>query len=414
MELTKCQENAFKTFLGFLCTPAKDMVISGPPGVGKTYMTRHLIDELPKAGRIQAIMGKEPINQVALTATTNKAAEVLQQRFPGYTVSTIHSYLGIGVKDNYKTGKTELVKTPNFKVAENTLIFIDEASMEDTPLLNMIDEGTKNCKLIHIGDHCQLAPVSELNSPVFNSGFLTTQLNTQVRTKNSPELSALNDQLRTTVETGIFKPMLPVDGVIEYLSDAQLQNELKLHFIQQETPGHKILAFTNNTVQLYNQYIREQKGLPNTFVVGDVVTSNNSIETSKEGNRTVVEKSYVVQHVGPISQFEGISYYTVNIGAGGDVLQPLNYQEVSNLLRRLAAKQDWFNYFNVKNMFADLRLSYAQTAHKSQGSTYHTVYVDLGDIGTCRDANTIARLIYVACSRATTRVCFYGSLPVMR
>ena len=69
-----------------------------------------------------------------------------------------------------------------------------------------------------------------------------------------------------------------------------------------------------------------------------------------------------------------------------------------------------FTYFYLKNNFADLRIAYAGTAHKSQGSTYHTVYIDLSDLRVCRDPQELARLLYVAVSRATTRVVFYGSL----
>lgn len=410
MGLNKCQENASKQFLGFLCTPAREMVISGPPGVGKTFMLDQMINMMPSSQRIMSIMGASPINQIAITATTNKAAEVLQQRFAGkHDVTTIHSFMGIGIKDNYKTGKSELTKTKNFRVIENTLILMDEASMADTPLLKLMAEGTKNCKLVYIGDHCQLAPVSEPVSPVFNSGFLTAQLNTQMRTGSNPALTALNNQLRQTVETGLFKPMLPIPGIIEYFDDSQMQTEMENHFIKQESLGHKILAFTNQRVQEYNSYIRSEKGLPDRFVTGDRVVSNNCIETSS-GSRTMIEKEYPVLNVGEIKYDLIIPYYEVTLPKG-IVKQPINYSDVTAALRRYAMEKDWVNYFEIKNAFSDLRLTYAATSHKAQGSTYHTVYVDLQDIGTCRDTQQLARLLYVACSRATDRVVFYGQLP---
>ena len=98
MALTNCQEKAAKQFLSFLVTPEKHMVLSGSPGTGKTFMLNHMIEMLPNSHRIATIMGAEPITNIAVTATTNKAAEVLQERFQSIDVKTIHSTLGLTVK----------------------------------------------------------------------------------------------------------------------------------------------------------------------------------------------------------------------------------------------------------------------------------------------------------------------------
>ncbi|WDR22453.1 hypothetical protein PJM42_0047 [Salmonella phage vB_SenP_UTK0001] len=410
MSLTSCQEQAAKQFLSFLCTPMKHMVISGPPGVGKTFMLNHMIDMLPSTRRITNIMGVDPINNIAVTATTNKAAEVLQERFSNRTVSTIHSTLGLTVRDDYRTGKTFTAKGKNFTPLSDTLILMDESSMADTQLLKLIDEGTaKNCKIVFIGDHCQLAPVSETMSPVFNSGYITSYLNTQMRTNNSPALTLLNDQLRQTVETGVFRPIIPVPGVIDFVNDDEMRRLMNANFILQETPGHKILAYTNNGVQEYNSYIRTKKHLPPTLMVGDAVVSNNSIETA--GSRTIIEKVYRVHSISGVHHNDGIPYYMVDIGVGGLVKQPVNYSQLQQAIREAANNKDWVEYFRLKNEFADLRFAYASTVHKSQGSTFDTVYIDLGDLCICKDMEQLARMLYVAASRATTRVVFYGNPP---
>jgi ATP-dependent exoDNAse (exonuclease V) alpha subunit len=56
----------------------------------------------------------------------------------------------------------------------------------------------------------------------------------------------------------------------------------------------------------------------------------------------------------------------------------------------------------------DLRAAYAQTINKSQGSTYDQVFIDLDDVSKCRNPNQLARMLYVAVSRARTRVYFTG------
>nr|DAX06398.1 MAG TPA: ATP dependent DNA helicase [Caudoviricetes sp.] len=412
MQLTECQDKAAKTFLAFLVSPSKHMCISGPPGVGKTHMLDHMIDMLPNTERICNIMGAEPLVDIKLTATTNKAAEVLQERFPNRDVTTIHSCLGLTVRDDYRTGKTNTVKGKNFSYLQDTLLLMDEASMADTQLLKLIEEATnRNCKIVFIGDHCQLAPVSEKESPAFNSGFLTSYLTTQVRTSNSPDLTALNTQLRETVETGVFKPISPVPGVIDFVNDETFRSLMDTHFINQETPGHKILAYTNKRTQEFNSYIREQKGLPPHLIVGDTVISNNSIEVGS--SRTKIEKEYRVTQVSSSVNTDdkvGIQFRTVVLNGNLHVWVAENYSQLAGSIREAARIKDWETYFYLKNNFADLRIAYAGTAHKSQGSTYHTVYIDLSDLRVCRDPQELARLLYVATSRATTRVVFYGSL----
>ena len=49
--------------------------------------------------------------------------------------------------------------------------------------------------------------------------------------------------------------------------------------------------------------------------------------------------------------------------------------------------------------------------HKSQGSTYDTVFIDLENIGSCRNPDQVARMLYVAVSRARNRIFLFGKLP---
>jgi exodeoxyribonuclease-5 len=64
----------------------------------------------------------------------------------------------------------------------------------------------------------------------------------------------------------------------------------------------------------------------------------------------------------------------------------------------------------LKNQFPDLRARDSQTVHKSQGSTYETVIIDLSNLSTCHLPKLVARLLYVAVSRAKTRVILFGTL----
>ena len=61
--------------------------------------------------------------------------------------------------------------------------------------------------------------------------------------------------------------------------------------------------------------------------------------------------------------------------------------------RRKAA---WVQFFQFKDeAFADLRPIHASTVHRSQGSTYEKVFVDLTDIGRSTRRDVLLRLLYV-------------------
>ncbi len=68
-------------------------------------------------------------------------------------------------------------------------------------------------------------------------------------------------------------------------------------------------------------------------------------------------------------------------------------------------------YFKLKNEYPDLRAADASTVYKAQGSTYDTSFIDVGNIGECNRPDVVARMLYVAVSRARKRVVFYGDLP---
>jgi ATP-dependent exoDNAse (exonuclease V) alpha subunit len=89
---------------------------------------------------------------------------------------------------------------------------------------------------------------------------------------------------------------------------------------------------------------------------------------------------------------------------------PADRTHFEALLKYYAGEKNWERYFFLKNTFVDLRPRDAATVHKSQGSTYDAVFIDLGNISTCNIKDQAARMLYVAFSRARTRVFIYGNL----
>lgn len=416
MQLTNDQQAASAAFTHFMTTDETEMVLSGGAGVGKTTLLKYLM-ELKDPSLICQLAGIEPITEWHLTATTNKAAEVLSTS-TGWPTSTIHSFLGLKVFNDYSSGKTKISKSKNFAVKYNSLIVVDEASMVDFALRKYINEGTHNCKILYVGDHCQLAPVGEEISPVFVDVANRSYLNQIVRSQNTPAITALALQLRATVETGVFNPIQEVPGTIDFLTPAQAEAEIRHTFVDQPQLGEnaRILAFTNNKVVGFNNYIRQARGLPPELVVGDtVVACNAGFIYAGPSKRLRIEQELSVQSLGqpysyPIFGTTNFMIYDV-ITDAGTIKVPVDRAHWQALIKHAVKTQEWMSYYALQEDISDVRPRDACTVHKSQGSTYHTVYVDLQDIGTCRIASQAARLLYVACSRPTDRIAFIGRLP---
>lgn len=411
------QTAAAKAFFDFLFSDESEFIISGPPGTGKTHLMKHLINVvIPSYQDTSKMLGaKDILDSVHVTATTNKAAAVLGD-MTGWSAETIHTFLRLKVISDFTTGKQQIQQTRNWTVHERIILFIDEASMIDRALLHYIQIGTHKAKIVYVGDRHQLNPVGEKVSPVFSLGCKMVELTEPMRTKD-PRLQALNAQLQQTVETGVFQPIKVIPGVIDWVDDHGLKQALA-HFYSQQTSEHRVLAYRNERVVQFNDYIRQMRGLTDAITVGEQLVSASHVTVNN--HKIPVEMEYEVVAVGKKSVYDGIEGVTLDIqhidikSSTGVIIQDFRVaadpKHFSELLKWLRKSKKYAPMFTLKETYGELRPRDAATVHKAQGSTYETVIVDLGDISTCHQADQAARMLYVACSRARTRVIFYGDL----
>lgn len=416
--LNQGQQAAADGFFQFLLEDQKELIISGPGGVGKTFLMGYMIDTImPRYIEACALMGiKAQYTEVVMTATTNKAAEVLGIA-TGRPTSTIHSFLALKVQDDHSTGRSLLTKTRDWRIHHNKIIFIDEASMIDKALLDMIREGTCNCKIVFVGDHCQLAPIQEPISPIYKQRLPFFELTQPMRT-GIEALQNINLQLRHSVETGEFYPIQVVPGVIDWLDDDQMEAAVNATFLQQNG-NDRVLAYTNQRVVAYNNHIREIRQIHSTYVLGEILINNNAIRL-KNGMLSVEEELTIARLEETTKYVEiedgvqlEVRYADLRTGYGEtffNIPLPEDKGHFTALIKHYQRAKNWNRYFHLKNTYPDLRPRDAATIHKAQGSTYDTVFVDLGNLSTCHNPNQAARLLYVAFSRARTRVILYGDL----
>lgn len=416
--LNEGQRAAADGFFQFLFSKEQELIISGPGGVGKTYLMGALIDDImPRYLETCSMMGIKPeYEEVIMTSTTNKAAEILSQAI-GRPTQTIHSFMNLKVTDDYATGRSLLTKTRSWKVHSNAIIFVDEASMIDFQLLEMIREGTINCKIIYVGDHCQLAPIMEPISPIYRMNLPFYELTEPMRNSGQPALMKICQQLRHTVETGEFLPIKTHPGVIDLLDGAEMEQEV-FKFFSQET-NSRILAYTNQRVVAYNDHIREIRQLNSSYTLGERLINNNAIQLrsdmlSVEEEISIVKLADVIESIEVDDDvFLDVRRADIKTKFGTihtDIPLPEDKNHFTALIKYYQKQKNWNRYFHLKNTYPDLRPRDAATVHKAQGSTYDTVFVDLNNLSTCHNPNLAARLLYVAFTRARSRIVLYGDL----
>ena len=408
--LTEDQQKAMNAFQQFLLDPTETVfVLSGYSGCGKSTLVRTLLDKLPVFMKtVKLIDPSQKDYEVALTATTNKAAENLA-RITGSSATTIHSFLSLRVSADYKTGVTTL-SPRNWHPVENYLLFIDEASYIDSKLLELIFKLTNKCKIVFVGDPAQLTPVKSSATPVFGANFNGAALTQVVRQAEGNPIVDLSTKFRHTVNTGEFFSFKPDGHHIQHLNEMDFHQAITNEFARPDWSyaDSKILTWTNKKVIAYNQFVRNQvKGSPD-FHVGDYAVCNSYIQIGKTSIKT--DELVEITDIAGRTEMYGVKGRFFELNRNTIVFFPRSLEEANARVKKAKAEGDFSLVAHIESGWIDLRAAYACTINKSQGSTFDKVFIDLRDVSRCNSGDQIARMLYVAVSRARSQVFLTGDL----
>ena len=435
--------------------------LTGPAGTGKTYLVNALIRN---SGLSYSTIG--------LAAPTHKACRVLGEsiKLPNIKVNTLQSDLGLRI--NFDVDKFD-IKNPPFdpkgriKIKEYKIYIVDEASMINRGLLTFLEKICKenHCKILYIGDASQLPPVGEKYSAAFR-GVKLYALKEIVRQGEDNPISYLLELLRDDVEHKTYKFLnyiqqnpckFNTDGTKGYqVCNSDTFNKLVYINFNDENLTHnidfcKIMAYTNNVVSAWNKVVRNsiiEKADTSVITKNDLILSYTTIVN--QFNDCVIKNSEeyilkdIVNYSHPKYELKGfvVRFMAIHGGASTTPLFILDHSDRFTMQRYMqisdnminAAKsaranmkaQRWRDYYAFKEscllltnilgtdgkiLFGrDLDYGFALTAHKSQGSTFDTAFVDVNDIVYDKygypyaDAEEVNRRLYVACSRCKNKL----------
>lgn len=371
-------------------------------------------------------------SSVVMCAPTHKAAGVLARSAEKWGAGsvdcrTLHSLLALRKSYDRETGETIFVPDTRRDppVSEYSLVILDECSMIGTDLWDLVVQAQKmwGNRWVLMGDPLQLPPIGEDSSPTFDLEW-GSELREIVRYSGCIAKAVGNIRDNITSK----RPRLPTSdaadesGSIEFKLDLDFMNSF-LDEVMANPAQTKALAWTNKSVDWINDWVRRQ-------IFGD------SVAPFMPGERVVAVETITVKDD---SGFEEVLLHTED-GCVVDEVKSANYlgcpcwkllvqtdfgqvawvhaldetqeliwsRKLAKVKRKAQETKEWRDYFELKEGFARLRAGYATTVHKSQGSTYESVYIALSDIVRCPDHVMRNKLLYVAFSRASQKLVLYS------
>lgn len=390
------------------------LVLKGFSGTGKSTLVQRLITELPKLNAmLETLMPDYRPYEPKLTATTNQAAEALAASTGfGEEVTTIHKFLGLRLETTCYIKQSKELRPTLKERRERFLIFIDECSYIDQKLMKLILSETVDCKIIFIGDHAQLKPVGSSYMPAFEMNRNEINLTQMVRFDDGPIYNMVS-ALRKTVLEGVwpnFSDFLS-PGVIEKVDRPTFMHMAEQAFKPDSGMGRvKMLAYANDQVISYNNWLSQAfSGSPDPQE-GQIMVNN---EECNNGSARIPNNSEVQLASVQVANKYGYPGWMVRLSnKPGQFFMPANFRETKKKAHAEAVRKDDYAMMQeVVDAWIDLRPAYSCTVNKSQGSTYDTSFIDLGNIiRWARGGDALARALYVGCSRAKSRMLFTGDV----
>ena len=437
MQLTIDQKKAVTMVQDFIDDKdAFDAYITGQAGTGKTTVLNEIVQMCLKA-HIPTVV----------CAFTHKAAGVLRSKLPEEAdIRTLHSFLKKrpGINENAKSVRALQTTTQFGKPEPIKLLIVDEYSMvgeSDAMSIGELQdpeyEGVPQMKVLYVGDERQLPPVG--NPFTLQAGGDYVHNLTEVQRQSA---GPLLDTICEIVDM--------IDGVTEvHRLEPNEQFYRDVDIIAEHNPYEDsiILAYTNKRVEELNLIaFNKLKGTEDEtnerwsptlraelIYHGD--TSNPSEVLTHSGPLVLDSKYKTLEHLHTMPdisfgrftiegetktiayifghyqyklKMEELAQIAADSNASFDHPNPAQYcRENPHSKECRKRAKAWRDYLTFKECVMCIDYPYAQTIHKSQGSTFEKVYIDNEDLKMLLNKGQVEmylKLLYVGVSRASEAV----------
>ena len=333
----------------------KFSIITGGPGTGKTTIIKGIVEAYKQ---IEKITDDRLVNDMILLAPTGRAARRIMEA-TNFSAQTIHKFL----KWDKETDTFQINK---FNKSDAKIVIVDESSMIDIFLFNNLLEGLKDdVRLILVGDYNQLPSVlpGEVLKDLIDSNILPTiYLNNLYRQKEDSYIINLSKEVKDGILSNDFDNKKSdynfievrkelINNVVCELCKKAIEKGYSYNDLQVLVPMYKGVNGIDNLNDKLQEIFNPNNGYKDEYIHGETIF--------REGDKVLQTKN--------ISELE-IS--------NGDIGIIDSITKVKNDISAVINFDGVIVEFNKKH-FDDLRLGYAISIHKSQGSEFDLVIMPI-------------------------------------
>lgn len=421
LSLTAAQTAALEALDAFVQGDEKLYLLTGYAGTGKTTLLQIFIQGLRDRGDKRSIV---------LSAFSNKATKVLATMADQWGLEidamTCCKLLGLRPVINEEDGKQmfQLDRKQASQIDRYRLVIVDECSMVNEELwellVNAVSTLYQRTQILFVGDPAQLPPVNEQESACFRQIYQRAELTEVVRYGGA--IGVIAEDIRRNLERDRI-PQFCTDTnpektegcfVVPRLTwETLLLRAFTSKAYQNNSDQVRALAYTNRRVNQLNRKIRDAIYGPNArrFVPGErLIAINPCLEEDAIVLPTSAECE--VLYVARGREGEWPIWILEVETEDGDfktlrVLHESGTAEFKTRLDFLAKEKRWMEFWDQQQRFHDVDYAYSLTIHKSQGSTFQDVFVDVPSMLVNRNVVERNQLCYVAFTRAAQRLFIY-------
>lgn len=382
IEYSPMQEKAIK-----LALKENIMIITGGPGTGKTTIVKGIIDTYARL-----FNNINLLEEVILLAPTGRASKRLNE-VTKHKAQTIHKFLGFD-------GKKFLYGEKNQVFAR--MVIIDEMSMVDILIASRLFAAIpSDCKIVIVGDSDQIPSVSpgEVLSDLIKTKEITTIRLNEIH-RQAKDSSIIS--LAHTINQGLIPENIlekQHDRNFIYLEDYKILENIKKIITQALSKDMDILKDIQVLIPMYrgelgidnvNNYLQE--------CFNPIKEDDDEIITSKQKFRI---NDKVIQLVNRNEE------QIMN----GDIGYVFSFIYTNGQITGMTVQFEGKRVDYIKEEYDQLKLAYAISIHKSQGSEFKTVIIPFTNK---YYAMLRRKLYYTAITRAKSYLIMIGNFESLK